>query len=173
MALVDIILLIVLILGISSGYRTGFVKGLLDVLGIIIGVVAALTLSNGLVGLLMSMGVSESEYLPIIIALIIFIVVMVVFSMVAEFLRTILKALFLKKVDGIAGAALGLIKVALFISVFFWASSQFGFLTEEREESKVLKVIQPYSENAYSYMVSHFSIVENFDTMLRALLDGT
>jgi len=173
MALVDIILVIVLILGISTGYRTGFVKGLLDVIGIIVGVFAALTLSNGLVGLLTSMGVNESEYLSIIVALVIFIVVMVLFSLVAEFLRTILKALFLKKVDGIAGAALGLVKITLFISIFFWVSSQFGFLLEEREESKVLAVIQPYSENAYSYMVSHFSVVENFDTIVRALLDGT
>ncbi|MFC2186551.1 CvpA family protein [Peijinzhouia sedimentorum] len=173
MALVDIILIIALILGISSGYRTGFVKGLLDVLGIIVGVVAALTLSNGLVGLLTSMGVNESEYLPIIIALIIFIVVMVVFSTVAEFLRTILKALFLKKIDGIAGAVLGLVKITIFISVFFWISSLFGFLTEQREESKVLAVIQPYTYNVYNYMVSHFSIVENFDTIVRALLDGS
>lgn len=172
MALVDIILVIVLILGISTGYRTGFVKGLLDVLGIIVGVVAALTLSNGLVGLLTSMGVNESEYLPIIIALVIFILVMVVFSMLAEFLRTILKALFLKKVDGIAGAVLGLAKITIFISVFFWVSSKFGFLTEQREESKVLGVIQPYSEKMYAYMVTHFSVVENFDTIVRAVLDG-
>ena len=173
MALVDIILVIVLVIGISAGYRTGFVKGLLDVLGIIIGVVAALTLSNGLVGLITSMGVNESEYLLIIIALVIFIVVMVIFSMIAEFLRTILKALFLKKVDGIAGAVLGLAKVIFFISLFFWISSQFGFLTEEREKSKVLAVIQPYAENTYAYMVSHFSVVENFNTIVRALLDGT
>jgi uncharacterized membrane protein required for colicin V production len=167
--LADLVILIIAAIGLISGYKNGLVKGLFDIAGLTLGIVAAISLTSGVVGFLQTMGVNEGEYLPIIVALIIFVIVVAVLSALAEFIKSILKVLFLGKLDQLLGMALGLAKSLLFVCVLAWVFAQLDVFTQEINDSLILEAVLPVVQNGYEKASERIGLVQSFNQILETL----
>ena len=165
----DIIILLLLAMGLVAGYKDGLVKGVFEIVGLVLGMVAAISLSSGVVGFLETLGINRGEYLPIIVAIAIFVVVVAVLSAFAAFIKSILKVLFLGKLDQLLGLALGLAKSLLFISILAWVFEQFGVFEQEMKDSRILETLLPLVKGAYEKAAERIGLVQSFHQMLETL----
>ncbi len=99
--------------------------------------------------------------LPVISFAIIFIGVVLSLNLIGKGLKTILDMTLLGSLDDIAGSILGILKWALFISIFFWVFNNFGgSLKEETTETSILyqpiKAFAPGLFGFFSNMFPHF-----------------
>jgi membrane protein required for colicin V production len=167
--LADIIILVMLAIGLIAGYKDGLVKGLFDIVGLILGVVAAISLTSGVVGFLETLGINQGEYLPIIVAIAIFVVVVAVLSAFAEFIKSLLKVLFLGKVDQLLGMVLGLAKSLLFVSILAWVFGQFGVFEQEMKDSMILEALLPMVKENYNRASERIGLLQSLNHMLETL----
>lgn len=158
-----------LAIGLVAGWKDGLVKGIFDIIGQILGIVAAISLSSGVVGFLEGLGVDRGEYLPIIVAIAIFVVVVAVLSAFAELIKSILKVLFLGKVDQLLGMLLGLAKSLVFVSILAWIFGQFGVFEQEMKDSVILEALLPWVKDAYEQATERIALVQSFNQMLETL----
>lgn len=162
----DLIVIAILLIGLVAGYKDGFIKGILDLLGLVVGIVAAISLTSGVVGFIDSFGISQGEYLPIIVAIVIFIVVVGVLSAFAEFLKSMLKVLLLGKVDQLLGLLFGGLKALVFLSILAWVFGQFGVFEDRINQSVILGHYLPWAEDAYRHLSERFGWIQSLNNIV-------
>ncbi len=127
MPLVDIILLIVLLLGAWSGYRKGLILEIVAIVAFVLAVIGGFRLLNTAMDIISSFYDGLGKFLPVVAFFLIFILVILVVNMAGKLLKKVIDWTPLGFLDNIAGAALGIFKWALAISILLWVGSSAGF----------------------------------------------
>jgi membrane protein required for colicin V production len=120
---IDIVLVIVFLVGAFSGYRKGFLAELFSLIGIILGILAGFKLM-GIAMLMLSENYHVDEkILPYVAFGVVFLIVVILVSLLGKLLKSSLEKTVLGSADQVAGAVLGLLKMAFMASVFLWITS--------------------------------------------------
>jgi len=139
----DIVILVMLAIGIFTGLKNGIIKGVLLLAGIIVGVILAGNYYQILAGSLGFIGNTGAQ--EILAFIIIIGVAMLAASIVAWFLRNILKAVLLGWVDKLCGAVFGFLMAAIFWGAILATWIQFlpgqaGIVTESATAAFLLNI---------------------------------
>jgi uncharacterized membrane protein required for colicin V production len=97
------------------------------------------------------------------------VVVVAVLSAFAEFIKSILKVLFLGKVDQILGMVLGVAKSLLFVSILAWVFGQFGVFEQEIMDSSILEALVPFVKEAYQKASERMELLQSLNHLLETL----
>ena len=117
---IDYIILIILVLFLIQGYRKGIIIGLATIAALLLGIYAAVHFSNYLDATLMEHLHPSRKWLPILSFSITFIVVVIVVMLVAKLTEKLVDVVGMGFFNHIGGAALGLIKGAILISILIF-----------------------------------------------------
>jgi membrane protein required for colicin V production len=155
----DIVIIIALIIPIFLGLFVGFIKTVLSLVGMIVGVVLASNFYQGLAGMLTF--ISNRSIANIVAFIIILAAVILVATLVAIFLRAILRATKLGWLDRIAGAVLGFLTGAILISAILAGIVKFfgeGLVTE----SILAGVLLDKLPLVLGLLPGEFDVIRNF-----------
>jgi membrane protein required for colicin V production len=120
MNLLDLFILLPLAWGAWKGFRRGLVFEVLMLIGLVLGIYVAFKFSGLLHGLVASLFHAEGAVIPVISFVVVFLTIMLVTVLLARLLESVLKATALQPVNKVAGAAFGVLKYALIVSVILW-----------------------------------------------------
>jgi membrane protein required for colicin V production len=155
----DIVIIVALIIPIFLGLFIGFIKTVLSLAGMIVGVVLASNFYQGLAGMLTF--ISNRSIANIVAFIIILAAVILVATLVAIFLRAILRATKLGWLDRIAGAVLGFLTGAILISAILAGIVKFfgeGLVTE----SILAGVLLDKLPLVLGLLPGEFDVIRNF-----------
>lgn len=120
MNFLDLIIAIPLLFGAYMGFRKGFIYEMAMIIGLIAGVYLGFKFSGWMHGLLVNVFDDEGNLLHILSFFIVFGAIMIIFILYAKLMEAVLKIASLNLFNKVAGALLGLFKLALAVSVIFW-----------------------------------------------------
>lgn len=145
MAAVDIILLILIGLGAYEGYKKGLLLGIVGLIGFVLAVVLGFYLMDPVSKWLATQLDELTFAFPILAFLMIFFITLIFVNLAGWILKKMMDMILLGAFDSLAGAILGIVKSAFFISIFMWLSIHFDLKLprEWRKESKYLQYIEP------------------------------
>ncbi len=121
MNLLDAFIALPLFWGAWRGFRHGLIYEILMIIGLILGLYLAFKFSGWINKLLTGFLQSDHAAIPFVSFALIFVAVLLMMVLLARFLETILKVTSLNLFNRIAGAAFGLFKFALVVSVILWS----------------------------------------------------
>lgn len=127
MPVVDIILLVILLLGAWSGYRKGLMLEVVAIAAFVLAIIGGFKLLDSAMNIVASFYDGFGTFLPVVAFFLIFILVIVVVNLAGRFLKKVIDWTPLGFFDNIAGAALGIFKWALGVSILLWVGSSAGF----------------------------------------------
>lgn len=119
MVIVDFVILVLLAIGAYKGYKDGMLVTILSFLAFIIGILAAFKLMDTGMKFL-GKYVANNQLLPFISFVVIFILVYILIILFSKFLKNTLNYTLLGRFDEVAGAILGIVKMAFGISLLIW-----------------------------------------------------
>ncbi len=117
---IDYIILVILGLFIFQGYRKGIIIGLASIAALVLGIYAAVHFSNYLDATLMEHLHPSRKWLPILSFSITFILVVIAVMLVAKLTEKLVDVVGMGFFNHIGGAALGLVKGVILVSILFF-----------------------------------------------------
>lgn len=147
MAPVDIILLILIALGAYEGYKKGLLLSIVGLIGFVLAIALGVYFMDP-VSKFLAKHLDEITFaFPIMAFLIVFLLTLMLVGIAGWVLKRVMDMVLLGGLDSIAGAILGIVKSAFFISLFMWLSLQFDMKMprEWRKESQYLQYIEPFA----------------------------
>jgi membrane protein required for colicin V production len=145
LAPVDIIILILITLGAYEGYKKGLVMSMLGLVGFVLAIALGVYFMDP-VSKYLAQHLDELTFaFPIMAFLIVFLLTILLVGISGWFMKHIMDMVLLGGLDSLAGAILGIVKAAFFISLFMWLSLQFDLKMprEWRRKSEFLQYIEP------------------------------
>jgi membrane protein required for colicin V production len=118
--ILDLILLAILLLGGFLGFRKGLLLEIITFLGLVIGIISAFKLLNTGIEYIRSTWGWNSIFIPYIAFIAIFILVFFGMFLLGKALKKILDFTLIGSADNIAGAILGMLKMAFGLSLVLW-----------------------------------------------------
>ena len=126
MSVLDIIILIFLLIGAINGYRKGFLMEVISLSAFFIAIILGIKLLDWGIATLSTYIAGYDHVIPVIAFAMIFIVVIGLMNLLGKAVKRVLDMTLLGGLDDLAGAVMGVLKWALFISIFFWIYESFG-----------------------------------------------
>lgn len=123
---IDIVILIFLLIGAYTGFRRGMLMEIVSLTAFFVAIIAGIKLLDWGISVLAEYIEGYDSLLPIIAFTIIFIGIIVMLNLLGKVVKRILDLTLLGSLDDIIGSVMGIIKWALFISIFFWIFESFG-----------------------------------------------
>lgn len=120
MKVIDIVFLVFLLIGAYMGFKKGLLLEIITFFGLIIGIIAAFKLLNIGIEFLQETWGWESVLLPYLAFILIFLLVFFGIHILGKTLKKILDFTLLGNADNLAGALLGISKMAFGISLLLW-----------------------------------------------------
>jgi len=117
---IDYIVLVILVLFLIQGYRKGIIIGLATIVALILGIYAAVHFSNYLDATLVEHLHPSRKWLPILSFSITFILVVIAVMLVAKLTEKLVDVVGMGFFNRIGGAALGLVKGVILVSILFF-----------------------------------------------------
>ncbi|RIW18638.1 CvpA family protein [Algoriphagus lacus] len=145
MAPVDIIILILIALGAYEGYKKGLLLSIVGLIGFVLAIALGVYFMDP-VSKFLAKHLDEITFaFPIMAFLIVFLLTLMLVGAAGWVLKRVMDMVLLGGLDSIAGAILGIVKSAFFISLFMWLSLQFDMKMprEWRAKSEYLQYIEP------------------------------
>ncbi len=141
----DLILAIPILIGAYGGFKKGFIVGVLSLLALILGVFGGFYFLNWGVSILISEFGLTGKLIPILAFIIIFIAIIFIVNFIGKLLKKFVQMILLGGVDKIAGALMGALMWAFFVSSLLWVAGvfQFNFPDGWKENSLLLEYINP------------------------------
>lgn len=145
MAPVDIIILILITLGAYEGYKKGLLLSIVGLIGFVLAIALGVYFMDPVSKYLAQHMDDLTFAFPIMAFLIVFFLTLILVGTAGWFMKKMMDLVLLGGLDSIAGAVLGIVKSAFFISLFMWLSLQFDLKMprEWRRESEFLQYIEP------------------------------
>lgn len=145
MAPIDIILLILIGLGAYEGYKKGLLLSIVGLVGFVLAIALGVYFMDPMSKWLASNLDDLTFAFPIMAFLIVFLITLILVNTAGWILKKMMDLILLGGLDSIAGAILGIVKSAFFISFFLWLSIQFDLKMprEWRAKSEFLQYIEP------------------------------
>ncbi|MFN3403365.1 MAG: CvpA family protein [Cytophagaceae bacterium] len=133
MEIIDIVIVLLLVAGGYAGYKKGFLLEIVTFFAFVIAIISGFRLMQKGIELLEPYISSSASLIPYIAFILIFILTFVAIYLLGRFLRGILHYTLFGRFDQAAGAFLGVLKTAFFLSLFFWLSytAQIDFIKEQ------------------------------------------
>lgn len=137
MSTVDIVLIAILLVGAFSGYRKGFLMELVTLFGLILGILGGFKLMGHAMLFLDDQFNINEKVLPYLAFAVVFVIIIIVVSLIGKMIQSSLDKTFLGSADKIAGAVLGVLKMAFMVSVVIWIMDalQITYLDSMGEDS--------------------------------------
>ncbi len=141
----DIVLLVFLVLGAYRGFKKGLFTEIIGFLAFLLAIVGAFKLLQVGLAFLENQFGNFGRIGPYIAFVIIFVVVLWLVNLLGRFVKKAMDLTLLGSVDNFAGAALGVLKWAIVVSMFIWVTDTVGFLLPEetRQSSFFYPILAP------------------------------
>ena len=137
MSTIDIVLIAIVLIGAFAGYRKGFLMELVTLLGLILGILGGFKLMGHAMLMLEDRFNINEKVLPYLAFAVVFVIIIIVVSLIGKMIQSSLDKTLLGSADKIAGAVLGVFKMAFMVSVVIWIldALQISFLDSMGEDS--------------------------------------
>lgn len=156
MNIIDLALSVALLYGLYTGYQRGIFKQIAGIIGLYIALIFGLKYSYVVGSLLQESGLAREKIAPLISFCIAFILILMGIHFSANFLRKLSQKLGLGLLENLIGAALGGIKILLFVGAFLFfilkINQKIDFLPSETLTQSIL----------LPYFKIGFPIIESF-----------
>jgi membrane protein required for colicin V production len=156
---IDIVLLVLLVVPTIIGLRQGLIKALLSLVGIILGVVLASNFYENLAGALGF--ISNPDIANIVAFALILIVVIIAASLLAKFLKAILKMVMLGWVNSLGGAIFGFLMGAITLGAILATVVKF-FGPDMLAESLIAGILLDKFPLVIAFLPKEFDMVRDF-----------
>lgn len=123
---IDIVILVFLLIGAYTGFRRGMLMEVISLVAFFAAILAGIKLLDWGINVLSEYIEGYDSLLPIIAFTIIFIGIIVLLNLLGKAVKKIIDMTLLGSLDDIIGSLMGIVKWALFISIFFWIFESFG-----------------------------------------------
>jgi membrane protein required for colicin V production len=147
---IDYIILVILVLFIIQGYRKGIIIGLATIAALILGIYMAVHFSNYLDATLVEHLHPSRKWLPILSFSITFILVVIAVMLVAKLTERLVDVVGMGFFNHIGGAALGLVKGVILVSILLFVFASFD------HNSKWIKEKDKQGSFFYSHVAEVF-----------------
>ena len=117
--LLDIVIIILLLLGAIRGYQKGFFHEVATFLGLVAGVVIAIVSARMVGEATENLFDWNVEIVKAVVFVVMFIIILTIVQLLGSLLTSLFKALMLGFINKLAGFAVGALKWALLLSIFF------------------------------------------------------
>jgi len=140
MNIIDIVLLIVFAWFAYQGFKKGFVIELASLVALILGIYAAIYFSSYAEYFLVNSLNMDNDYIPVTSFVITFIVVVIVVYALGRILEKLINMVALGFLNKLAGGAFGILKAAVFISIFFLILNHYNinFISAEKKDNSLI-----------------------------------
>ncbi|MGL1885351.1 MAG: CvpA family protein [Reichenbachiella sp.] len=166
MNVIDLVILVFLLIGAFTGFRKGLLMELISIGAFFIAIILGIKLLDWGIMVLSDYIEGYDGMLPIFSFTIIFLAIIISLYFLGKVVKRVLDLTLFGSLDDIAGSLLGIVKWALFISIFIWIFDSFGGHIDE-EMTKTSFLYGPVSSfapglfNAFSGLYPYF--IEFFD----------
>lgn len=145
MAPIDIVILIILVLGAYEGYKKGLLMTIVGLIGFVLAIILGVYFMDPVSKMLAERLDQLTFAFPVIAFLIVFIITLLIVKIAGWILKKMMDLILLGSIDSIAGAILGIVKSAFFISLFMWLALSFELKMpkEWSAKSEYLQYIEP------------------------------
>ena len=130
MSIVDIVLGVIILMGVYSGYKDGFIVSLFSLVSILLGILFGFKLMGNFMIFLAGRYHIDEKVLPFIAFGVVFLIIVIAVNLVGRIIKAAIGKSFLGKLDQVAGALLGLLKVTFMLSIILWIARGFGLKKE-------------------------------------------
>lgn len=157
--ILDIFIIIPLLIFAWNGYKKGLIVELTTLVALVIGLYVAFFFSDVAITILNDNFKINQEYIAIIAFFVTFGVVLFLVLAAGKIVEKFIDVLMLGFINKIAGAAFGVLKGALLLSIFIWVLNYFNFsgymFTEEsRSKSMFYEPVESIAPTLYSWLDS-------------------
>jgi membrane protein required for colicin V production len=148
LAPIDIVILIILGLGAYEGYKKGLLMTIVGLIGFVLAIILGVYFMDPVSKMLAERLDELTFAFPVIAFLIVFFITLILVNTAGWILKKMMDMILLGSVDSIAGAILGIVKSAVFISLFMWLSLGFELKMpkEWSAKSEYLQYIEPLAQ---------------------------
>lgn len=158
--LVDILILIPLMLFAWNGYKKGLIIEVASLAALVIGLYMAFYFSDFAANLLNANFDIDQKYVAVFAFILTFIAVIFLVITVGKILQKFIDILLLGFLNKLAGAAFGILKGALLLSILIFVINYFDFgsaliKTEQKEKSIFYEPIESIAPALYSWLDSN------------------
>lgn len=163
MSAIDIALIVFILIGAVAGYREGFLMELFSFCAIVLGVLGAFKLLGWAILLIDDNFNVDKKALPYIAFAVVFIAIVIAVRLVGNMIKLSIDKSFLGRVDQVAGAGLGLLKMAFILSVLFWLAHSFHYDLPARytEGSWLMPKVAGFAPQVGSWLSEIFPVFED------------
>ena len=174
MSTADIVIIIVLLLGAYSGYKKGLILELIAIIAFILAIVGGFKLLHTGMEYVSRVYDGFGNFLPFVAFLVLFILILIVVNMVGKILKKAIDWTPLGVLDNIAGALIGVVKVALALSILLWVMSGFNINMPDyfTKNSRILPLISGFASQVGSFISTIFPSFDNFIKTLEELFES-
>ncbi len=158
--LLDIIILIPLMMFAWNGYKKGLIIEVASLAALVIGLYMAFFFSDYAAGMLNNLFAMDEKYVAVVAFILTFIVVLFLVLTVGKIIQKFVDILMLGFLNKLAGAAFGILKGALIISILIFVINYFNFGTylikpDARNKSIFYKPVESIAPVLYSWLNSN------------------
>lgn len=157
----SLVLIFIFLVGGVQGYRKGFLLEIISLLAFFLAVLGGFKLLDFSINLLEPYRDSLGGFLPIAAFILVFVAILVILNLVGRILKKIIDLTLLGSFDNLAGAALGIFKMALFLSILHWILVKMGFEWPHQlhEDSVVYRATATVAPAVAGVLVSLFPAI--------------
>ncbi len=146
---------------------------IVGLIGFVVGVILGLYFMDPMTDWLAENVTQFNLAYPAIAFLIIFLISVILIRTVGWILKQIMNMILLGTVDSLAGAVLGVVKAAFFISLFIWLANQFDLEMPKKwqRDSEALVYILPLAPTVVEFIEPFFPSIEESLKKLEELVE--
>ena len=154
----NLVLVAIFLFAAYKGFQKGFLLEIVSLLAFFLAVLGGFKLLDFGIGLLEPYRDSLGGFLPIAAFILVFVAILVVLNVVGRVFKKIIDLTLLGSFDSLAGALLGIFKMALFVSVVHWVFASIGFGWPQRlyEDSVLYRLTASIAPKVAAVAVSLF-----------------
>jgi membrane protein required for colicin V production len=174
LAPIDIIILILIGLGAYEGYKKGLLMAIVGLIGFVLAIILGVYFMDPMSKWLANHLDELTFAFPILAFLIVFILTLLIVNVAGWILKQMMKMILLGAFDSLAGAILGVVKSAFFISLFMWLSIQFDLKMprEWRAKSELLQYIEPLAPSVIWVLEPVVPKVKELGKTIEEIVEG-
>ncbi len=166
----DLALLIILLLGAYRGYTKGILMELVALAAFVIAIVGALQLMSWGVGFLSDTLQTDGAWLSLLAFVLLFVGILTGVSIAGKMLKSVVHLTPIGYLDGLLGAAVGVLKWAFGISIVFIVLDYAEVALPDTNESELYGYVHPFAYQVVEKFREWFPALENIVDAIRHLL---
>lgn len=161
---VDIVILVFLLIGAYTGYKKGMVMEIISLIAFFVALIAGIKLLDWGISVLAEYIDGYDSLLPIMAFSLIFIGIILSLNLLGKAVKKVLDMTLLGSLDDIVGSLMGIVKWALFVSIFIWIFESFGgqFSPESTDDSLLYWPVAGLAPNLFEFFSDLFPYFMDF-----------